>query len=163
MKITLHAYKKSLRLCQTHPQRIHPRGTPKMNLRTTTLALTLALSACVAASPTSANPTKLRTAYRENPLGLDVAVPELSWQSDNTERNWRQSAYEILVATRADLLAPGKAEVWDSTKKMSAESVAIAYGGPALHAKTRYFWTVRVWDASGKASAWAAPAYFETG
>jgi alpha-L-rhamnosidase len=126
-------------------------------------AIICALAMFGAVETVSANPVKLRCAYRENPLGIDVPAPQLSWQSDNTERNWRQSAYEILVATRADLLAPGKAEVWDSTKKMSAESVAIAYGGPALHAKTRYFWTVRVWDASGKASAWAAPAYFETG
>ncbi len=132
-----------------------------MNSRARILTLTLALLA--AASAASANPTKLRTAYRENPLGLDVSSPQLSWQSDNSERNWRQSAYEILVATRLDLLAPGKADVWDSAKQSSSESVAIAYAGPALKPTTRYYWTVRVWDIKDKPSSWASPAFWETG
>ena len=39
-----------------------------------------------------ANPVRLRCEYLENPLGIDAAAPHLSWQSDNTERNWKQAA-----------------------------------------------------------------------
>ena len=85
----------------------------------------LVVAAFGVAATVSANPVKLRCAYRENPLGIDVPAPQLSWQSDNAERNWRQSAYEILVATQSGLLAPGNADMWDSGKQTSAESAAI--------------------------------------
>ena len=45
-----------------------------------------------------------------------MAAPHLSWQSDNTERNWRQAAYEILVASSDESLRAGKADIWDSGK-----------------------------------------------
>jgi alpha-L-rhamnosidase len=106
---------------------------------------------------------KLRCGYLQNPLGIDIPAPQLSWQSDNTERNWRQSAYEILVASNVKLLAPEKVDVWDSGKQLSSDSVGIAYAGPALQPQTRYFWAVRVWDANGKPSPWSAPAWWETG
>src|SRR6185312_9913982 len=60
-----------------------------------------------------AAPVKLRCDYRDNPLGIDNTTPHFSWQSDNTERNWRQSAYQILVGSSADNLQGGKADVWD--------------------------------------------------
>ncbi|MGA8037083.1 MAG: family 78 glycoside hydrolase catalytic domain [Candidatus Acidiferrales bacterium] len=134
-------------------------------LRSTRVACAVGIAMLVlsTAGSASANPVKLRCSYLQNPLGIDIPAPQLSWQSDNTERNWRQNAYEILVATDLKLLVPGKANVWDSGKQASAESVGISYGGPVLKATTRYFWVVRVWDANGKASAWSAPAWWETG
>ncbi len=90
-------------------------------------------------------------------------MPHLSWQSDNGERNWRQSAYEILVAQSLQSLKAGKADVWDSQKVAGDESVGIAYAGPKLESGRRYYWTVRVWDAAGKASNWATPGWWEMG
>ena len=110
-----------------------------------------------------AAPVRLRSEYVENPLGIDVATPRLSWQSDNSERDWRQSAYQILVASTPEALNAGRADVWDSGKITSAESVGIAYGGPALEPRKRYFWNVRVWDASGHASVSPENAWWETG
>ena len=120
--------------------------------------LLLSVAACA-----SANPVHLRCEYRENPLGIDQRTPHLSWQSDNSERDWRQSAYEILVATSAKALQPGKADVWDSQKRALDESVDIAYAGPKLESRHRYYWTVRVWDSAGRPSAWASPAWWEMG
>jgi alpha-L-rhamnosidase len=123
-----------------------------------------ALLACVFfATVASAGPVKLRCDYLENPLGIDSATPRFSWQSDSQERNWKQTAYQILVASSVEHLKGGKADVWDSGKQVSGESVAIAYGGPALEAKRRYYWSVRVWDGDGKVSSPAAPSWWETG
>lgn len=36
------------------------------------------------------------------------------------------------------------------------------YAGPALAPHTRYYWTARVWDERGRATAFAAPTFFET-
>jgi alpha-L-rhamnosidase len=115
------------------------------------------------ASAASAAPVHLRCEYLENPLGLDAASPHLSWQSDNTERNWRQAAYEILVASADDSLRADKADIWDSGKVNSGESVGIAYRGPALESRKRYHWKVRVWDAAGQVSQSSEAAWWETG
>ncbi len=108
-----------------------------------------------------AAPVHLRCEYVQNPLGLDVAVPHLSWQSNNTERNWRQSAYQIMVASNPSLLS--RPDIWNSGKVNSADSVGIAYGGPKLQSRTRYYWTVRVWDSTGHESQSSEEAWWETG
>src|ERR1700722_97033 len=90
----------------------------------------------------AAAPVRLRTEYLENPPGIDMPTPHLSWQSDGSERNWKQTAYQVLVASRAELLSPGRADVWDSGKIDSDESVGIAYHGPPLESRHRYFWKV---------------------
>src|SRR5205814_4103651 len=45
----------------------------------------------------------------------------------------------------------------------SASSILRPYGGPAPHSGMRYYWQVRVWDDSGRASPWSAPAFWEMG
>ena len=116
----------------------------------------LVIAFVVVATAVFGEPVRLRCEYLENPMGLDVAAPHLSWQSDSAERNWRQTSYEILVASSEESLRAGKADVWDSGKTDSAESVGIAYGGPALESRKRYYWRVRVWDAGGGTSESAA-------
>src|SRR5215831_12291743 len=115
------------------------------------------------AANASATPVHLRCEYMENPLGIDIAAPRLSWQSESTERNWKQAAYEVLVASSSDRLQPGQADVWDSGRTVSDESVGIAYNGPALESRKRYYWKVRVWDASGHVSDSAEEAWWEMG
>ena len=114
-------------------------------------------------SSASAAPVHLRCEYLENPLGIDAAAPHLSWQSDSAERNWRQVAYEVLVANNDESLRAGKADVWDSGRVESAESVEVAYRGPALESRHRYFWKVRVWEAAGQVSESAGAAWWEMG
>lgn len=109
-----------------------------------------------------AKPSHLRCEYLENPLGIDAANPQLSWQSDNKERNWQQSAYQILVASSEKNLQAGKADVWDSGKQNSPESVGIPYGGPKLESRKRYYWTVKTWDSKGKSSG-SKPVWWEMG
>lgn len=110
-----------------------------------------------------AAPVHLRCEYLQNPLGLDTPTPQLSWQSDSTERNWRQAAYQILVASSSQQLAAGAADVWDSGKIGSGESVGILYAGPKLVSRRRYFWKVRVWDSQGRLSESIESAWWEMG
>jgi alpha-L-rhamnosidase len=98
----------------------------------------LILAALSVAKVAYGAPVHLRCEYLENPLGIDRASPRLSWQSDSVQRNWEQSAYQILVASDLDSLRDGRANVWDSGKVSSGQSVGISYAGPKLESERRY-------------------------
>jgi len=125
--------------------------------------LSVVIAVVVLASATSAMPVRLRCEYLENPMGIDVAAPHFSWQGDNTERNWKQAAYDLLVASTEEGLRAGKADIWDSGRIDSGESVGILYRGPTLESRKRYYWRVRVWDAAGRSSESAPGTWWETG
>jgi alpha-L-rhamnosidase len=99
--------------------------------------------------------------YVQRPLGIDAQQPRLSWPLVSDKVGVRQSAYQIRVATTASGLP--RPDVWDSGKVMSGESVLVAYAGPGLKPRTRYHWSVRVWDGDGRVSGWSAPSWWETG
>jgi len=117
----------------------------------------------LASAAAYAKPVHLRCEYLENPLGIDAASPRLSWQSDSTERNWKQAAYQVVVASSEESLRAGKTDIWDSGKVDSAESVGIVYHGPKLESRKRYAWKVRVWDAAGEVSESTETAWWEMG
>src|SRR6266576_6311599 len=59
----------------------------------------------------------LRTEYKEDPLGIDVTRPRLSWQLQSLQPDQRsvtQSAYQVLVAPSLHELQLGRNLVWDS-------------------------------------------------
>ena len=114
------------------------------------------------AVPAHAAPVHLRTNALENPLGIDTPRPTFSWQSDAKTPDWMQSAYEIRVGTSPERLDSGKADVWDSGKVNSSESIDIAYAGTRLSPQQRYVWEVRTWDNKGRETS-SDPAWFETG
>ena len=128
-------------------------------LKLSHLLIALAILGAIA----SATPVRLRCEYVRNPLGIDLVAPRLSWQSDSTARNWKQAAYQLLVATSSNRLQSGQVDVWDSGKVESEQSVGIAYKGPALESRRRYYWKVRVWDVSGQVYDSAEEAWWEMG
>ncbi|GGN34218.1 alpha-L-rhamnosidase [Streptomyces fuscichromogenes] len=99
--------------------------------------------------------------YVRHPLGLDAQHPRLSWPLTADGTDVRQSAYQVRVATSRSALA--RPDVWDSGRVTSAESALVPYAGPALKPRTRYHWSVRVWDGDGRASGWSEPSWWETG
>ncbi|MFF3485925.1 alpha-L-rhamnosidase [Streptomyces sp. NPDC002701] len=99
--------------------------------------------------------------YVRHPLGIDAQRPRLSWPMSSDEPGARQSGYQIRVASSAARLT--RPDVWDSGRVVSGESVLVPYAGPRLAPRTRYFWSVRVWDADGGVSAWSEPSWWETG
>ena len=113
-------------------------------------AATLPLMATTVRPEPTNGPVEMRVDDLKTPLGIDDPTPRLSWQLRDLARGAKQTAYEVLVATRAELLAAGKADVWDSGRVESGQSLNVRYAGPAVVPSTRYFWRVKVWDAAGK-------------
>jgi len=103
----------------------------------------------------------LKTEYQQNPIGIDVRAPRLSWRIQADRRGTMQSAYQIRVATDSGSLA--RAPLWDSGKVPSASSTFRPYGGPATRSGIRYYWQARIWDNEGRISSWSTPGFWETG
>ena len=79
----------------------------------------------------AAEVANLRCEDCENPLGIDVAKPRLSWVIEvrgqrSEDRGQRQTAYQVLVASSEELLAKDLGDLWDSGKVASDRSVAIS-------------------------------------
>jgi hypothetical protein len=108
-------------------------------------------------------PIELRCEYGANPLGVDVSAPRLAWKLTSATKDQRQSAYQILVASSAELLAKEDGDLWDSGKVASDETLHVAYGGNELKPSQQVFWKVRAWDAAGEPSGWSAPATWTMG
>ena len=94
-------------------------------------------------------PSHLQCEAMQEPLGIDITTPRLSWQLQDSRRGARQTAYEIRVASSAEALAQDHADIWDSGRVDSDQSVNVLYGGPAVESRRRYYWQVRVWDSQG--------------
>jgi alpha-L-rhamnosidase len=100
--------------------------------------------------------------YKENPIGIDVARPRLSWQIVSDVRGTVQSAYQVQVAgSQAALEAEDL--LWDSGKVASDASIHRVYEGPAPASEQHCAWRVRAWDGNDQPSAWSEPAFWEMG
>jgi len=114
-------------------------------------------------APAALEVASLRTNHQATPMGIDGRAPCLAWTLSGTERDVRQTAYRIQVAESPAALADGEDLVWDSGKVNTDQSAHHAYDGPALEARTRYYWRVRVWDGSDQPSSWSEVTWWETG
>jgi alpha-L-rhamnosidase len=84
-------------------------------------------------------PAHLQCEGMQEPLGIDIPHPRLSWQLQDSRRGARQAAYEIRVASSAEGLA-GPGHVWDSGRPF--HHPVFPYGGPAVESPPH--WQVRV-------------------
>lgn len=105
----------------------------------------------------------LRCEHRTDPCGIDVPSPRLSWRLLDDRRGAAQTAYQVVVASRREMLEEGRGDLWDSGRVASPECVAVPYAGAPLASDRRYWWKVRVWGAGGGAGPWSEPATFLTG
>jgi alpha-L-rhamnosidase len=135
----------------------------RMKLAAQWALLAMTLSLLSARTWGAAGPVELRVDNLKTPLGIDDARPSFSWQLEDEARGAKQTAYEVLVASNAELLGQGKADVWASGRMKGGESLNVRYAGAALAASTRYFWQVKVWDAAGKAYPPSQVGWWETG
>ena len=88
------------------------------------------------------NIKELKIEYRKKPLGIDEKSPRFSWKIESSEKDVKQSAYEIRVYK-------GEEIVWNSTKVESSQSILIKYEGKEIEPSTIYEVYVKVWDNKG--------------
>ena len=74
----------------------------------------------------------LRCEYLEAPENIDSPAPRLSWRIESGRRGAAQSAWQIRVASSAEKLARGEADLWDSDRVAGNTTNQIAYAGRAL-------------------------------
>lgn len=125
------------------------------------LSLILIMSAVSIFSLAKNQVVKLVCEYHENPIGIDVEKPRLSWQLVSDQQDVMQTSYEIRVFDSKNS-KKGK-QIWASGKVNSDQSVNIEYAGPSLKSMQRVYWQVRVWDNNKKATSWSELAFWEMG
>jgi len=108
-------------------------------------------------------PSQLRCEYLENPQGIDITQPRLSWQMVSDQRGAKQNAYRILVASSPEALAKDSGDLWDSGKIVSGQSNQVVYAGKPLNSRALCYWKVKVWDAANKDSGWSKPQNWTMG
>ena len=96
------------------------------------------------------------------PLGVDDAVPRLSWRVTGAPRGWMQAAYQIRAARTVEELDSGP-YLWNAGPIFSGAQNDIAWAGSTLQSRQRVVWQVRVWSTRGEATAWSTPASWEMG
>lgn len=108
-------------------------------------------------------PNDLTLEYLKNPLGIDVILPRLSWNSLSNERGAFQASYRVLVASTVEKLEGDEGDLWDTDKVESDKSLNIRYGGRELGSGAIYYWKVKLWDGEGNESGWSEKAKFSMG
>jgi hypothetical protein len=107
--------------------------------------------------------SNLRCEFSNDPLGVDVANPHLSWELKSDQRNILQTAYRVLVADDPALLDNQTGNIWDSKKINSSASMQVRFVGKALRSVKKYYWKVMVWDNRGNTSSWSSVAMWQMG
>ena len=115
------------------------------------------------ATPGVLLPVDPRCEYRDDPLGIDVTSPRLSWIVTSNRRAQKQTAYQVLVASDLATLVRDQGDLWDSGRVSSDETTAIVYAGKPLRSHQPCFWKVRVWDRDGEPSYWSKAARWSMG
>ncbi len=120
-------------------------------------------AAVSAGTDVSITVTRPRCEYLTDPIGIDTAAPRLSWVLRSDRRGEVQTAYQILAATSEEKLARNDADLWDTGKVTSDQSIQVVYAGRPLRSGLRAYWKVRVWDRDGRPSPWGPVAFWEMG
>ena len=105
---------------------------------------------------------RMMVEFAEAPMAIGTRTPRFSWEVPLMGRARRQSAFQILVATREDLLEPDKADLWNSGRVESGQSTNVTYAGADLKSNIDCHWAVRLWDESGHDLDFGPPQRFGT-
>lgn len=137
--------------------------TNRQLLFLTLLVSTLFYSNKLCAAAPSLVFDKLYVNSQINPIAIEDQHPAMSWVVKAEGYNRAQSAYQILVATKEDLLTEQRANQWNSGKTISSQSTHVKYTGKPLLPTQVYYWKAKVWDEKGNESDWSPTQTFEMG
>jgi len=129
-------------------------------------ALVVTLNSQFHATAQSTSPVTLfdlNCEYARNPIGIGASRPRLSWKLSSRRIGEVQTAYEIRAASSANRLKENRADLWESGKVMSDQSIFVPWAGKPLGSRSRVVWQVRIWDKDGAPTDWSKPAHFELG
>lgn len=121
------------------------------------LAAVLALVVPAVAGAAGLQVVNLRCEYLEDPPGLDVPNPRLSWQLASDARGVRQVAYRVVVSSTPE----GEGDLWDSGRVEGDRTLLVPYAGKPLRSFQQCFWKVHAW--TDDAAAWSGVAHWGTG
>lgn len=126
-----------------------------------------AAAVCIAfacsSAPGGIRVSNLTCEGRPAAAGVSIDRPVFGWELEAEARGVSQRACRILLATSPQLLAPGRADVWDSGRLATSESQFVAYRGKRLDPGRIYFWKVGVRGNKSRTFAWSDAARFSTG
>ena len=125
------------------------------------IIIVLLLSGCNDQSPVIIE--DLRCEYLTNPIGIGNSMPGLSWKIRSASNGTFQKAYQVIVSNDSNFPDEENADLWDSGKILSSESVLIPYTGPALASNSVCYWKVRIWDRNDELSEWSQTGTFSVG
>lgn len=97
------------------------------------------------------------------PLGIATTSPRLSWKIRSSVNGTSQKDYQIIAASENRLLGENKADLWNTGKVISGESVLVPWQGKNLTSGLLCYWKVRIWDENNQISEWSEPASFSIG
>jgi alpha-L-rhamnosidase len=108
-------------------------------------------------------PSNLRCEYLNNPLGIDIIRPRLSWCVISDTRGQLQTAYRVIVASSKEKLMNNDGDLWDSKKVISDQSAQLLYAGRPLTSGMRCFWKIKIWDKDDDETPWSEPVFWTMG
>lgn len=106
-------------------------------------------------SPKSFHIENLKCEYLENPMGIEVGNPRLTWQVTPSESNASQKTYQIIAGTDSIEVSVGNGNFWDSGKISSIQSINVPFKGKSPESGKKYFWKVRIWNEKDQVSLWS--------
>ena len=107
--------------------------------------------------------TALKCEMLSNPCGISLAQPHLSWQIPTDYNGISQKAYHVLAASSPERLNEQQADLWNTGRVESDQSIWLRYEGRSLRSRSVVYWKVKVWDEQGRESGWSPTARFTVG
>jgi alpha-L-rhamnosidase len=89
-------------------------------------------------------------------------TPSFSWEMNDLNQNSKQVAYQLLLSDNLKSITENKGNIYNTGKKVSAQSSGNVFESGRLKPQTKYYWRVRVWNNYKQVSQYSNAAVFYT-